>query len=211
MFTQIHLLHNPVKKEAARMRDRWSTEQGYEAHEKIYSLIAEAPDRHGLSDFTKSAGQGLLEFDGDLRGYDITEKEIRLEQDKAFENIDFSYASFRHVVFENATFINVTFNFADFHECKFVNCEFLSVAFYASVFENCFFTGCDFIVNDSVSNCDFRNVKFRENFFPLNVFFDCRFDTQVELDAPRKKPNRMQDSGMSLNPTFLAGIYQGIK
>ena len=94
--------------------------------ETIYDLlelrIKYGKEYFGLKDLYEKHPMSNSECDRlDLRGISV----IRLEVKNAkLEEIDFSYACFDRMVFENVDFINCKFFYTQFSDVKLINCRF---------------------------------------------------------------------------------------
>lgn len=84
-------------------------------------------------------------------------------------DMDISYISINHSIFQECHFTNVTFtkvslNHSIFQECRFTNVTFAEVSFSRASFNNCKFFNCKFIECDlyyaDLSDCEFQEAKF---------------------------------------------------
>jgi uncharacterized protein YjbI with pentapeptide repeats len=210
MFTPVHLLPQYNTKELDKYRDRWEDSDGQRLQDKILAMIERGAGEDFLQRDFEQGNLGFLENMWDLKGIQILNKQIGFPAEDNFEGIDFSYGSFYHSKFRNATFLNTFFRFTKLYNCEFVNFNFLFTSFYGATLEKTEFIKCDFIEHDSMTNCDLRGVKFEACFIPTNLFFDCKFDEQTNIDDLLDKPWRGQGT-LKLSKGDLAEIFKGIK
>ncbi len=212
MFTQIYLLPQYNIKELNKYRDRWDDSDGHQLQDKILGLIRDGAGEDFLQRDFEQGNLRFLENMWDLKGINIFREQIDfpLTTDN-FEGIDFSYCSFHHSTFKNATFLNTFLSFSKLYNCEFMNCTFLFVSFYGATLEKTKFINCDFIEHNSITNCDLREVKLENCFIPTNLFFDCKFDEQTTIDTPLDKSSRKPGSNLKLSKSDLAEIFKGIK
>lgn len=154
---------------------------------------------------------GFLENMWDLKGIRISNKQINFPAADNFEGIDFSFSSFYHSNFKNATFLNTFLSFTELYNCEFMNCTFLFTSFYGAPLEKIKFINCDFIEHNSITNCDLREVKLENCFIPTNLFVDCKFDEQTVINNLLDKPTRKPGDSLKLSKDNLAEIFKGIK
>jgi len=208
MFTPIYLLPQYNPKDRTKYEDRWNDPDNQHIRDEVLRMI-----RNGAGeDFLERVfDQGFLEDMWDLKGMDIFQEEIDFPRGDNFEAIDFSYASFSHSKFKNATFVNNIFHFTKVLNCEFVNCIFAFGEFYGVSLEKTRFINCDFIEYHCITNCDFKEVKFENCFIPKRLFFNCKFDEQTIINEPIDKPQRMSGDSFKLSNSDLAEIFKGIK
>jgi uncharacterized protein YjbI with pentapeptide repeats len=211
MFTPIHLLPQYNTKELDKYRDRWKDSDGRRLQDKILGLIRHGAGEDFLQWDFEQGNLGFLENMWDLKGIDIFKEKIVFPAADNFEGIDFSYGSFYHSSFKNATFLNTFLKFTKLYNCEFVNCNFLFTSFYGATLEKTKFINCDFIEHNSMTNCDLRGVELGNCFIPTNLFFDCKFDEQTVINNLLDKPLRKPGDSLKLSKNSLAEIFKGIK
>ncbi len=209
MFTPIHLLPQFNTKELNIYRDRWNDTDGQRLRDKVLEMIRNGAGEDFLQRDFEQGKLGFLENMCDLKGIDIFKEDINFPASDNFEGINFSYAKFYHSKLKNAVFLNTTFNFIKMYNCEFINCIFLCTSFYGASLEKIKFINCDFIEGDKMTNCDFRDSKFKKCFYIERLFFDCRFDETTSIENPINEP--LTSSTIVLNKSELAEIYKGIK
>ena len=153
---------------------------------------------------------GFLESQWDLKGFSLFNEGIDFPAGDNFEAIDFSYASFYHSKLKRAIFYSANIAYATIYNCEFVNCIFAFTGFYGSTLEKVRFINCDFMEEDRITNCDLKEVTFKNCFIPKPLFFDCKFDEQTTVDDPRSEPSKGINVD-KLNSKDLAEIFKGIK
>jgi len=210
MFTPIHLLPQFNAIQLNDFQRRWDGPDGLRLRDKILKMIRNGAGEDFLQWDFEQGKLGFLENMWDLRGIDIHQEDINFPYGDNFEGIDFSYAKFYHSKFKNAVFISTAFSFTRLHNCEFINCIFLFTGFYGSTLEKTKFINCEFIDGDEITNCDFRESRFRNCFYLGRLFFDCRFDETTSIDTPIDEPLSTTE-GIKLNKTEHAEIYSGIK
>mgnify|MGYP001601910208 CR=1 FL=1 len=209
MFTPIYLLPQYNGKDCDKYQSRWDTSQGIEIRNKVLKMIRDGAGEDFLQWDFEHKELGFLESMWDLKGIDIYNEKIDFPTDDNFEAIDFTYASFYHSKFRNATFPGTGFGFSKIYNCEFADCVFSRTSFYSATLEGSKFINCDFIEHNSITNCELREVKFERCFVYKNIFFNCKFDEQTFIDAPLDKPNIMKSFESSKSD--LAEIFKGIK
>lgn len=208
MFMPIYLLPQYDIGTRKIYEERWDTIEGELLSEKVRGMIKDGAGEDFLQSEFEQGHLGFLENMWDLKGFRISDENIRFPKNDNFEAIDFSYASFSRCIFDGACFPGTKFNFSLAQNCEFVNCIFAYAAFYGATIENIVFRHCDFIEHDRFVNCDFKNVRFENCFIPENILFDSRFDELCQVDRLRK--NSVWES-LVLQNKHIAGIYKGIK
>lgn len=137
-----------------------------------------------LSPFEKSNGV-LLDF----RGIELNNLAIK---NCRFENIDFSFSSFKSSWIENSSFKNCYFKDADFtkisdqgnkfEECIFFNCKFNNsgLGYKGSAFVECIFENTNFqkavFIRAEFERCSFINSKIKGIDFNASSFEECIFE-----------------------------------
>lgn len=211
MFTPIYLLPQYNTEDLSKYRDRWNTPEGRPLQDKILKMIRNGAGEDFLQWDFEQGKLGFLESMWDLKGINIFKEQIDFPAADNFEAIDFSYASFYHSKFKNATFLSASFNFIKLYNCEFMDCAFLFTSFYGVTLEKTKFINCDFVEHSRITNCDLKEVKLENCFTPTNLFFDCKFDEQTTIDDLMDKPLRMPSSNLQLSKSDLAEIFKGIK
>lgn len=210
MFTPVHLLPQYNTEELDKYRDRWEDSEGQRLQDRIIAMVESGAGEDFLQQDFEQGDLGFLENMWDLKGIRVLSREIDFPMEDNFEGIDFSYGSFSHSKFRNATFLNTSFRFTRLYNCEFVDCNFLFTSFYGATLEKTTFINCDFIEHDSMTNCDLRGVKFEACFIPTNLFFNCKFDEQTNIVDLLDEPWRGRGT-LKLNKGDLAEIFKGIK
>ncbi|GEP96526.1 pentapeptide repeat-containing protein [Chitinophaga cymbidii] len=137
----------------------------------------------------KISSFGLIEGKADFRGINAKGKRINK---CLFENVDFSFSSFKSTWVENSKFDTCRFykvDFSDFSdhgnmfkECVFIDCKFnkAGIGYNGSSFSNCFFEMCNyskaiFIRTEYVASF-FKDCRIKNIDFNASSFEDCIFE-----------------------------------
>lgn len=212
MFTPIHLLPIYNWKDRDKYQDRWdNNSDGQRIRDEVLKMIRNGAGEDFLQWDFEHGKLGFLESYHDLKGIKIFREEINFPKGDNFEAIDFSYASFYHSKFRNATFPSTFFTFAKIYNCEFINCVFAYTGFYGATLEKTRLVNCDFIEHNHITNCDLRAVTLEKCFISANLFFDCKFDEQTTVDDPLEKPLIMSQGSFKFSKGSLAEILKGIK
>jgi len=211
MFTPIHLLPRFDTEKLNSYQERWDRGQGPALEKKILEMIRDGAGEDFLQWKFESHQLGFLESMWDLKGINVQGEDLTFEGAGSgwFEAIDFSYAQFYNSKFRKAEFAPSTFNFARIYNCEFIDCTFSFAGFYGSTFEKVKFVNCNFIEQNSVINCDLREVDFKNCFIPESIFRDCRFDASTTVDDPIEKSHRGWN--LSFDKKQLADVFQDLK
>lgn len=209
MFIPIYRLPQYSSTELDKYRNRWEDEHGRRLGEHILRMIREGAGEDFLQWEFEQGRLGFLEDMWDLKGFRIFDEQFDFPPRDTFETINFSYASFYHSKFRNATFSQPIFNFAEIYNCEFVNCVFSFVTFFGCSIEKTKFIACEFVERNSMTNCSFSEVKFENCYFVRRLFFDCKFDENTIIDEPAQVPQTMTNH--RLDKKDLAEILKGIR
>lgn len=163
------------------LKKRWKKND----REKINQLI----QRGGFFTYKLSPFELLNEGYIDLRGLIVEGSTLK---NIGFDNIDFSFSSFKSAWIEKVTFSNCIFsdvdfsNFADhgnkFENCSFLDCKFDNavIGYKGSNFLKCTFTTCSFqktqFIRPECKSSNFFNCKIRNVDFNASSFEDCTFE-----------------------------------
>jgi hypothetical protein len=210
MFTPAHLLPRFDPEKLDLYQRRWEKEEGPALRKKILEMIRESAGEDFLQWDFENKKLGFIESESDLKGINIFKEDMTFPPDGSgwFEGTDFSYAQFYHSKFRRATF-SANFSFARIYNCEFVDCSFSFSAFYGATLEKVRFINCDFVEQNAFTNCDLREVEFKNCFIPDNIFVDCRFDASTVVENPIKKPRLMKN--LTFDRKKQAEIFRGIK
>ena len=210
MFYPIHLLPNyqPIRNNS--FSDRWNYEEGLEYHKEIVTSIKAGYIREYSEDEYMDKGYyNKFQSCYDYRSIVLNDIKVDFKPGDNFKNIDFSYAEFNSCELKNATFFGNIFNFTNFTNCTFKNCTFVLNKTKGALFNNVIFVNCDFDDRNDMLNSECKHVKFQKCYFYRNIFMDCKFDPDTELDDIAKSPNNGGSS--SLINSEIWAVYRGVK
>lgn len=134
----------------------------------------------------------VVEGKFDFRGVDMAQKTVKMCE---FQNVDFSFSSFKNSWVENNIFENCRFSKVDFSDvsdhnnnfkgCFFSDCKFNSAAigfggtrFYKCILENCKFSKTIFTRPEFVEVV-FKNCKIKNIDFNASSFENCSFEGEL--------------------------------
>src|SRR5215467_11435932 len=208
MFTPIDRLPLYDPDQQGKYRRRWDEEIGQALRQKILKMIRAGAGEDFLQSEFEGGHLGFLENMWDLKGLDIFEENFVFPDDDTFEAINFSHGRFYHSTFENAVF-SCSLDFVRVYNCEFRRCIFSFNHFYGAVLEKVKFIDCEFIEGDGFTNCDLRDVTFRNCFVHGRLFYECRFDELTRVGDPVLKAFRTRRSEFK-NET-RAEVCKGLK